>query len=152
MSVFLVYPVPTPCSITGDSTPPPDISPNPQLSPLNTPPHSPADTGIMTIFRLLGHSSQAATTLLSARRLTSSFIFHLLAEATAQSTTWSWTSRLGNLLGRGVTLIRGLFNLTSDHPTPEMPATTQPVTVTTTPQSPAQERTGMHLVIPWYYY
>ena len=153
MNVFPVYPDPGRCSITGDSTPlPPDIPPNPQLPSLTTSPHSQTDTGNDNIFRLLGHSSQATTTLLSARRLISNFIFHILAEAAAQSPTWSWTSRLGNLLGRGVTLIRGLCNPTSDHPTPEMPATTQPVTVTTTSQRPAQEHTGMHLVIVWYYY
>ena len=46
MNVFPVYPDPGPCSITGDSTPPPlDILPNTQLSPLNTPPHLPTDTG-----------------------------------------------------------------------------------------------------------
>ena len=57
-------------------------------------------------------------------------------------------------MGHGITVIKGLFNPTSDHPTPppEMPATTQPVTTTTVCQHPAQEHTGMALVIVWYYY
>ena len=81
------------------------------------------------------------------------FIYLSTAKATAQSPTSFWTSRLGNLLGHGVTVIKGLFNPTSDHPTPpETPATTQPVTTTTVRQHPAQEHTGMALVIVWYYY
>ena len=52
-------------------------------------------------------------------------------------------------MGCGISLIKGLFNLTCDHPTLllEMPAVMQPVTVTMTPQHPAQEHTGMPLVI-----
>ena len=74
---------------------------------------------------------------------TTFFIYLLcIAEAIAQSPRSSWTSRLGNLLDHGVTLIKGLFHPTSEHitPPPEKPATTQPATH---PQHPAQEHTGM---------
>ena len=70
------------------------------------------------------------------------YILHLLAVAIAQSPRLSWISRLGNLVGHGVTLIKGLFHPTSDHitPPPEIPVTTQPATH---PQHPAQKHTGM---------
>ena len=151
-----------PSSIIGDFTPSPDTPPNPQLHCLTTPPSSPADTGNTTFSDLRPKFKQLLKCCLQKDfvvhnrvcRLDSSsnyrlFVYLSTAEATPQS---SWTSRLGNLLGHGVTLIKGLFNPTSDHPTvpPEMPATTQPVTATTVSQHP--EHTGIALVIVWYYY
>ena len=154
-----------PSSITGDFTPSPDTRPNPQLHCLTTPPSSPADTGNTTFSDLRPKFEQLLKCCLQKDFIVRNFVCKLdsssnyrlfvylsTAKASAQSPTSFWTSRLGNLLGHGVTLIKGLFNPTSDHHTvpPEMPATTQPVTATTVHQHP--EHTGMALVIVWYYY